>query len=348
KEIIDKLRTINSTEKQTSKKYDFFKILKDKITRKDVEINIAQLKSNLEELKQAPESDKIKNIIENYIKIIEEFQKNSVQTIDTTAKKWLVADLYGGVTKIAQTLYTILSAPAQLVNYGINKVFFDKSEKELKKVADNIILKSDTKKYLISKYEDEVKELQRFFEKYKDNPSKFEKISKIIEKRTRNFETATETGALANFSRTLVTLISTYFFVNDYSNRVLIESEGKNTQEAKEVRNERIAHKISNFIINGTLMNLFNSFFKGPLNNSIVAATGIAAMTETCNEFLIRKSICQPIGEMKSRQAIIDFEEKNLKRKGIMGAWTRLFKKLTGKKSLTQKAGIKTNNTNQA
>ena len=34
------------------------------------------------------------------------------------------------------------------------------------------------------------------------------------------------------------------------------------------------------------------------------------------------------------------FQEKLLNDKGLMGKWLRFFKKITGKKSLTQKAGI--------
>ena len=33
-----------------------------------------------------------------------------------------------------------------------------------------------------------------------------------------------------------------------------------------------------------------------------------------------------------------------MNKKGFMGWWSRTFKKITGKKSLTQKAGIKTSN----
>ena len=87
-------------------------------------------------------------------------------------------------------------------------------------------------------------------------------------------------------------------------------------------------------------MNLGNSIFKGPLNSSLIAAGLIAIGEETTNEALVRKSTCQPILKKKSKQDIIDFEQKKLSKKGFMGAWTRLFMKLTGKKTLTQKAGI--------
>ena len=122
---------------------------------------------------------------------------------------------------------------------------------------------------------------------------------------------------------------------------MLLESAGKDEEGAKEEIKERLLHKLSNFIINGTLMNTFNTIFKVPLNNSLLNAAAVAAATETTNEFLVRKSICQPIGKKKTRQEIIDYEEAQLNKKGFMGWWARTFKKLTGKKTLTQKAGIK-------
>jgi hypothetical protein len=88
-------------------------------------------------------------------------------------------------------------------------------------------------------------------------------------------------------------------------------------------------------------MNLFNSVFNKTLNGSLLGATAIASATELCNETLIRKTICQPTKKMNSKQEIIDFEETQLSRKGIMGLWTKLYMKLTGKKPLSQKAKIK-------
>ena len=126
----------------------------------------------------------------------------------------------------------------------------------------------------------------------------------------------------------------------------MIESEGKDVEGANEEAKERLMHKLSNFVINGTLMNTFNNVFKGPLNDKLINAAIVAGATETTNEFLVRKSICSPIGKKSSRQAIIDYEQEQMNKDGFMGWWTRTFRKLTGKKSLTQKAGIDIKNNN--
>ena len=168
-----------------------------------------------------------------------------------------------------------------------------------------------------------------------------ENIAKTIAKRVKNVEVGAETSDLANISRTMVTAIGTYFFVNDYRNEVLIESGGKDIEGAKEIRNEKLIHKVSNFIINGTLMNIFNTTFKTWLNKNLLLATLIASATELTNEFLVRKSICQPVLPKKSKQDIIDFENEQLSKKGFFGFWSRTYKKITGKKTINEKLAEK-------
>ena len=87
-------------------------------------------------------------------------------------------------------------------------------------------------------------------------------------------------------------------------------------------------------------MNTFNSIGKSLLNRSLLGATAIATVTEMTNEFLVRKSICQPVSKMNSREEILKYEEEQTNKKGLMGAWSRFFRKITGKKTLTQKAGL--------
>ena len=69
----------------------------------------------------------------------------------------------------------------------------------------------------------------------------------------------------------------------------------------------------------------------------MLGATAVAAATETTNEFLVRKSICQPVLPKNSKQEIIDYEQEQMAKKGFMGFWSRMYRKYTGKKSLTQK-----------
>ncbi len=144
--------------------------------------------------------------------------------------------------------------------------------------------------------------------------------------------------SLASLSRNFVTLITSYFFINDFRNEVLIQSNGENIQKAKEVTNERIAHKLSNFVLNKFFMELFNSTFQKYYLGSLLGATTVAAATEVTNESCVRASIGVPIGNRNSREEIEEFEKKHLEQKGLKGAYYRFMARVTGKKMLSQKS----------
>ena len=191
-------------------------------------------------------------------------------------------------------------------------------------------------------YNDGVEALDKLFKKYGNN---HKKLLEEITKRARSTKAngGTSIDDVAHNCRTVATAISTVFFVNDYTNKVLIESEGKDIDGANEERNERIIHKLANFLINGMLMNFFNSTFKPIMNASIIAASGVSALTEFCNESLVRFSICSPRTRMNSKQELLNFDEKQEKQSGLKGAYVRAFKKITGKKNIVEKSGVKAN-----
>ena len=316
--------------------------IKDLITKRKVEVNLDDLASKLELLKQTSEGQNISNTLDVYLKHIQRLKDDGKKVASSKVDIPVVSGLYSGITKIFNTVGTILTAPSRLLFACINKNYKD-SNKLFSEVMQDI--KPNYDKELVQlAHICELDDQSKLLKMFKSKPRKDSTMVDIIQKRARNVEVGAETSELANISRTMVTAITTYFFVNDYRNSVLIESGGKDIEGAKEETRERLMHKLSNFVINGTLMNTFNTIFKSILNKSLLGATAVAAATEITNEFLVRKSICQPIGKKKSRQEIIDYEEKQMNKKGFIGWWSRTFKKITGKKSLTQKAGIKTSN----
>ena len=332
--IQNAINSIDTKQKDAASKFSFFEKIKEKTTTKEKIIYPQEVLQKLQALKQTKEGDQIEQLLNTYIDHTQKLLSNGAGKVSYKAERFLIASVYEGITKLTKTMYQIVSMPASLLTSIIDGVFFKNSQNAFKKIARKT---GPSNPALYKTYKKEIIALKKIFEKYKDSKDCNKKIVEQIKKKTRAFELGAETGELANLSRTMVTAISTYFFVNDYTNKVLIESGGKDVVKAKEERNGRIAHKLSNFVINGTLMNLFNSIFKTPLNNSLIEASMIAAATETTNEFLVRKSICQPVGKMKSKQAILNYEEKQINRKGPLGTWSRFFMKITGKKTLTGK-----------
>ena len=355
-EIINKLNEAKDKYKASKKTFDIFAKFKKLVTTKKVEIDANKFKDDIKLLQQTESGEKIKDILSDYIsgtdKIIE---NNNGILIEGSKDRTLLKGVYEGFSKLANTIYMILSSPARAIEGLSNAIFYKNSNKAAEIIENRAAKLPDTEKIskvynMLEKAKNGNKGIGGFFNSIIDklgihkninsNTNPYEKAAQQMAKNARKFTTGPETSELANFSRTLVTAIATWFFVNDYTNSVLIESAGKDTQKAKEERNQRLIHKGTNFVFNGTLMNLFNSIFNRILNNSLPGATLIAGATEVTNEFLVRKSICQPVLPKKSKKEIIDYEEKQLSRKGIAGWWSRTFKKITGKKSLTQKTKV--------
>lgn len=157
---------------------------------------------------------------------------------------------------------------------------------------------------------------------------------------TRHFSEANSKNkntSIAMISRFLITIISGYFFVNDYRNEVLIESKGKDVERANSTMRERIGHKIANFFLNSMFMDLFNTTFESFYLGSVGGATAVAMATEFTNETAVRASICTPTSKM-TREELIEYENKRLNDDSIKGDYYRTFMKLTGKKPLSEKA----------
>lgn len=317
--------------------------LKNFLTYKEVNVNLDELEKHIKKLQRSSKGSEIKDLLENLLQNIDNCKKkDSIAPggiLKGKTERFIISGVVEGVTKIWKTLYSVFTIPAKLLDSAICTLTGAKNAQAkfgnyMKKINEN-----DPKKHI-----GELVELNNLFKKVDTEEAKYDDIVEILKKRTRNVETSAEIGELANTSRMMVVAIGTYFFVNDYRNKVLIESEGKNIQGAQEEMNERIWHKVFNFIINGTLMNIFNTVFKKPFNASLIGASSVAAATEVTNEFLVRKSICQPVLPKASREDIIEFENKQINKKGPWGAWSRLFKRITGKKSLTEKTGINSEN----
>ncbi len=164
----------------------------------------------------------------------------------------------------------------------------------------------------------------------------FIKRKVLIAAENKTGKSTYKNSSLAAISRPFVTLIASYFFVNDYRNEVLITSEGKDVEGANAVAKERIMHKVSNFFFNSLLMNLFNSVFETAYHGSLLGAGAVAAATEFTNENLIRKSIGVPTRKM-TRAEIEEHDRRNIERDDFWGKYFRFMSKLTGKKTISQK-----------
>lgn len=243
--------------------------------------------------------------------------------------------LLDAITYPFKAVKNILSAPGNL----IRKLSGVPTAKELQQMEK----KTKADPFPIPNIGELYKDCSFMFKKYESGKISKEEFAKYMNNantKLLNMDTTPTypQTALASLSRNFVTLITSYFFINDFRNEVLIQSNGENTEKAKEVTNERIAHKLSNFVLNKFFMELFNSTFQKYYLGSLAGATAVATATEMTNESCVRLSIGVPIGNKNSREEIEEFEKKHLEKEGVTGAYYRLMAKLTGKKMLSEKS----------
>ena len=270
-------------------------------------------------LSTALESDK-------YTKIIKQVDGKNVEYVKLgRVDKKFVAPFIKAVTYPFGFVWGVIRFPTKIVR----GLFEKEASKDLSKVNSEDLMS-------LYKIYDKAKNK---LDAGKITPDEFSKLIKrktIIAAENKTGKSTYKNSSLAAISRPLVTLIASYFFVNDYRNEVLITSHGEDVEGANAVAKERVMHKVSNFFFNSLLMNLFNSVFETAYHGSLIGAGAVAAATEFTNENLIRKSIGVPTKKM-SRAEIQEHDRQNLERNDFWGKYFRFMSKLTGKKTISQK-----------
>ncbi len=270
-------------------------------------------------LSTALESDK-------YTKIIKQVDGKNVEYVKLgRVDKKFVAPFIKAVTYPFGFVWGVIRFPTKIMR----GLFEKEASKDLSKINSEDLMS-------LYKIYDKAKNK---LDAGKITPDEFSKLIKrktIIAAENKTGKSTYKNSSLAAISRPLVTLIASYFFVNDYRNEVLITSHGEDVEGANAVAKERVMHKVSNFFFNSLLMNLFNSVFESAYHGSLIGAGAVAAATEFTNENLIRKSIGVPTKKM-SRAEIQEHDRQNLERNDFWGKYFRFMSKLTGKKTISQK-----------
>ncbi len=298
-----------------------------KLTQKDV---LAEKNQILNLINRIEKSGNIE-IAKSYKEIL---NSESTQKVTKNGKEYYnlgkTDTFVRGFGKIFEKLWSWVKAPYNGLLYVLPRSF--------KENVLGIMPKTDLPEENHAK--DALKEIWRHYGKMaQENNGKFEE--RISNEILNTFNTTTNSQysntSLAMLSRTFVTMIAGYFFVNDFRNQVLIESNGEDTERAKEVTKERIGHKLVNFFTNATWMTIFNTIFEKQYLGSLIGATLVSAATELTNESTIRYSIGVPLTRKDSQEDIAEFEEKNFNNDGPYGKWIKFVSKVTGKKPLGEK-----------
>ena len=138
---------------------------------------------------------------------------------------------------------------------------------------------------------------------------------------------------LAMMSKLASSAVTSAFLVADNYNMVMLKSNGKDKEGAKEKANERIIQRLSALFYQSMLINWFNATFRSTYNSSLKGMTAVVIPNTLTTEILTRKSIGMPIGR-KTYEELQAIDEKNENRKGFIGKYFKFMRLLTGKKPL--------------
>ena len=138
---------------------------------------------------------------------------------------------------------------------------------------------------------------------------------------------------LAMMSKLASSAVTSAFLVADNYNMVMLKSNGKDKEGAKEKANERIIQRLSALFYQSMLINWFNATFRSTYNSSLKGMAAVVIPNTITTEILTRKSIGMPVGR-KTYEELQAIDEKNENRKGFLGKYFKFMRLLTGKKPL--------------
>ena len=218
---------------------------------------------------------------------------------------------------------------------GVVKPLFELSKQILGSLRI-INIKPKVSKNYASKEEEIFKDGIRFLKKISKDKDFKDKLNKSLISSFDNINKSNFSNAeLSGAAKTAVSTVTSGFLIADNYNLVMIDSQGKDKDLAKQKAKERTLQRIARIAYGATLIKLSNGIFKVPFNNSLLEAQAVNILTTGVIETLERKSVGLPLSE-STREDIIENDENNTNAKGLKGSYYRFMSQLTGKKSLAE------------
>ncbi len=141
---------------------------------------------------------------------------------------------------------------------------------------------------------------------------------------------------LAMMTKMASSTVTSAFLIADNYNMVMLKSNGEDKENATQKAKERLVQRISGLFYQTLFMKFFNSTFQSTYHRSLMGMSAVAGANTVATEFFTRKSIGMPISR-KTKEQLVEIDEKNLNRKGFLGKYFRFMSQLTGKKSLGER-----------
>lgn len=176
-----------------------------------------------------------------------------------------------------------------------------------------------------------------FVESLEKNNSHSKKVKKLFGDLVTKFssEKASYSGAAASTLIKLTSGASVPFFFWDAYNTV--KNSNGSEEKAREKAKERAAQDLTRQVFSLWIVNALNKIFENVINHSLLGLLAVSAGSVTLYETLTRTSCGSPVLP-KTKAKLEKIEEDNEKKKGLAGFYMHLMKRLTGKKSIKEKA----------
>lgn len=145
---------------------------------------------------------------------------------------------------------------------------------------------------------------------------------------------------LGGSAKVAVSTVTSGFLVLDNYNMVMVDTEGKDKDLAKQKAKERTLQRIVRIAYGACFIKFFNGLFRSQYNSSLLGAQTVNTANTLITETLERTSVGLPLHEA-TREEIIQTDNESLNATGLKGAYFRFMSKITGKKPLSEKASTK-------
>ncbi len=311
---ISKIPSISKIKSNLISKYENFMKKDYKISQKEFNEIIGLLKKN-----------GFDGLADKYNKIVSEsaeLKDNYIILGKTTNKAKYVP------------IHQILTFPARyawsIVNFPYSKI--------IKPVSDKFMHKTVVKN---SDKVSDIEILRNSLNMIKKNKNK-ENFSDILNKKllsSLDYETksSVSNASLSVRTKKVASVASSAFLIADNYNSVMIESKGENKELAVQKGKERAVQRFVRIVYGAFFTTLFNTIFETTYNSSLLGAQAVNIADSFVLETMERKAVGLPT-KKSDRNAITVLENEYLNAKGLKGSFSRLMSKVTGKKTIAQRA----------
>lgn len=213
------------------------------------------------------------------------------------------------IAHISEEIFGKYDPPPKASSQDFFAIIVDKIVKKAKAVDDNKITKKEFEEFISSS------------------------VASSHNSTTQSNYSNTELGTITKLAQSAVT---SSFLISDNYDMVMVKSNGEDKEGAKQKAQERLAQRVSAIFYQTLFMNWFNSVFRNQYHSSLLGMSSVVSVNQVATEVFTRKSVGMPLGA-KSYDELVEIDNKNLNRKGLVGSYFRFMSLLTGKKPPAKK-----------